>query len=127
MNAVDYDVPQSRERVFCLSILDNTKDFIWPSPQPRVKKIKDILETDEKKIPKNMWMDDKPYIPRENVSESEVGLIWVGNLDFKGNEAIKRVYSPEGVCPTLTTMGGGHRQPKIYIDGRVRKLTPKEC
>jgi len=26
-----------------------------------------------------------------------------------GNEAIKRVYSPEGVCPTLTTMTGGHR------------------
>ena len=45
-----------------------------------------------------------------------------------GNESIKRVYSPDGVCPTLTTMTGGHRQPKIYLgeDG-VRKLTPKEC
>lgn len=47
---------------------------------------------------------------------------------MKANEAIKRVYSPDGICPTLTTMTGGHRQPKIYIAGKgVRKLTPKEC
>ena len=27
--------------------------------------------------------------------------------------SIKRVYDPVGVSPTLTTMGGGHREPKI--------------
>lgn len=37
----------------------------------------------------------------------------VGHLDMKGNDSIKRVYSPEGICPTLTTMGGGHQEPKI--------------
>jgi len=24
-------------------------------------------------------------------------------------------------------MQGGQREPKIFIDGRVRKLTPREC
>lgn len=41
-------------------------------------------------------------------------LIQVGRLDnIKGIEQIKRVYSPEGICPTITTMGGGNREPKI--------------
>lgn len=37
----------------------------------------------------------------------------LGHIDLKGHDAIKRVYSTEGVSPTLTTMGGGHREPKI--------------
>jgi DNA-cytosine methyltransferase len=34
-------------------------------------------------------------------------------VDIKGFDIIKRVYSPEGKSPTLTTMGGGHREPKV--------------
>ena len=37
----------------------------------------------------------------------------LGHVDIKGHDAIKRVYSAESVGPTLTTMGGGHREPKI--------------
>lgn len=127
LNAVDYGVPQSRERVFCISIYQPEKDFIFPKKMPRKVKIKDILE-DETRIPNNMYMNDRPFIFRKKISESDNGLIHVGNLEMAGNESIKRVYSPKGVCPTLTTMTGGHRQPKIYIEGKgVRKLTPREC
>lgn len=127
LNAVDYGVPQSRERVFCISIYHPEKDFIFPDKLPRKVKTKDILE-DETKIPINMYMNDPPFVFREKIAESDNGLIHVGNLEMAGNESIKRVYSPEGVCPTLTTMTGGHRQPKIYIEGKgVRKLTPREC
>lgn len=35
------------------------------------------------------------------------------HIDLKGHDAIKRVYGIDGVSPTLTTMGGGHREPKI--------------
>lgn len=44
--------------------------------------------------------------------------------DIKGNESIKRVYADSGKSPTLTTMGGGHREPKVLIipqKVRVRK------
>src|SRR5690625_3960698 len=37
----------------------------------------------------------------------------LGHVDIKGNDSIKRTYSTEGISPTLTTMGGGHREPKI--------------
>ena len=44
--------------------------------------------------------------------------------DIKGNESIKRVYADTGKGPTLTTMQGGHREPKVLIvpqQVRVRK------
>ena len=46
--------------------------------------------------------------------------------DIKGNESIKRVYAETGKAPTLTTMGGGHRQPKVLV-GRIvgRKINPE--
>jgi|SRR5690625_3141431 len=57
----------------------------------------------------------------------------LGHVDIKGNDSIKRTYSTEGIPPTLTTMGGGHREPKIAEEQevrpryRIRKLTPLEC
>ena len=55
-------------------------------------------------------------------------LKMIGHLDIKGHDAIKRVYSPEGIAPTLTTCGGGYREVKILDLSRfrVRKLTPTE-
>lgn len=37
----------------------------------------------------------------------------LGLLDIKGTEQIRRVYSVNGLAPTLSTMQGGNRQPKI--------------
>jgi len=54
--------------------------------------------------------------------------IQVGEADLKGHDSIKRVYSPDGKSPTLTTMGGGHREPKIAQPELTwRKITPLEC
>ena len=58
-------------------------------------------------------------------------LIEVANLITPGHRANKAVYSEEGISPTLTSMNGGNRQPKIMFNEdtqyRLRKLTPKEC
>lgn len=50
----------------------------------------------------------------------------VGKLDIRGYDQIKRIYSSDGLSPTLSTMQGGNREPKI-LDDRIRKLTPLEC
>ena len=44
-----------------------------------------------------------------------VQCIQVGEADLKGMDCIKRVYAPEGKSPCLTTMGGGHREPKVIV------------
>ena len=33
--------------------------------------------------------------------------------DINGHDILKRVYSPDGKLPTLNTMGGGNREPKV--------------
>lgn len=38
-----------------------------------------------------------------------------------------RIYSENGLSPTLNTMQGGNRQPFIQETARIRKLTPREC
>lgn len=37
------------------------------------------------------------------------------------------VYETDGIAPTIRAYQGGNLEPKILIDGRVRKLTPREC
>ncbi len=54
--------------------------------------------------------------------------IQVGEADINGFDVIRRVYSTKGKAPTLTTMQGGHREPKINTDElHWRKLSVKEC
>lgn len=54
--------------------------------------------------------------------------VQVGEADINGFDILKRVYSRCGKSPTLTTMSGGHREPKTIIGrDQWRKLTPLEC
>jgi len=50
----------------------------------------------------------------------------VATLDVNTHEMLKRVYSKNFKCPTLTCVHGGYQQKKVYINGRRRKLTPVE-
>ena len=55
----------------------------------------------------------------------------IGNIgksdNFGGNPQVTRVYDINGISPTLNTMQGGGREPKIFLDNKIRKLTPREC
>ena len=57
--------------------------------------------------------------------------IQVGDLNHYNYDEMNRVYSKEGCCPTLRTMQGGDRQPRVLEhqtqNFRIRKLTPNEC
>ena len=65
---------------------------------------------------------------RRQLAFSADGLCHIGDADLNGLEVIRRVYHPAGKAPTLTTMQGGHREPKVITsDTTWRKLTPLEC
>ena len=36
-------------------------------------------------------------------------------VDVNGHDILKRVYSPDGKSPTINTMGGGNREPKVVV------------
>lgn len=58
-------------------------------------------------------------------------VVVYGNLQGgkwdKMHEQSRRVYSSEGVSPTIHTMSGGGQKPKIIEYTNIRKLTPLEC
>ncbi|WP_295493830.1 DNA cytosine methyltransferase [uncultured Streptococcus sp.] len=98
LNSKDFGVPQNRERVYIVGHLRGTSG----------REVFPIIKT----------RSDKSIIQLGNIKKTE---------SFGGNPQCGRVYSPAGLAPCLNTMQGGQREPKIFIDGKVRKLTPREC
>ena len=101
LNAKDYGVPQNRERVFVVSILGDHKPYEFAGKIPLDKCIADILEDE---------VDEKYYI---NKPFHLVNKGHQAELDIKGQDCIKRAYGTDKIAPTLTTMQGGMREPKI--------------
>ena len=55
------------------------------------------------------------------------GIIGGGGYE-KILEADRRVYSCDGLSPTVRTVTGGNKDLKVEdLKGRIRKLTPREC
>lgn len=153
LNAKDYGVPQNRERVFVVSILNDSQEYEFPKPIKLTKCIKDILEDniDEKfYMNKPFKLVDKGRIKAEfteiNFEQTKRihgtdsyfqalaaqdrginNILVKAELTCYNNNQVNRVLGKEGICSTLDTMQGGHREPKILEEYRVRKLTPLEC
>lgn len=153
LNAKDYGVPQNRERVFCISILGKHTPYTFPQPIKLNIAIKDVLEdtVDEKYyMNKPFKLVNKGNVKAEftNRNFNQAKVIYGTDSYFKcltakdrgiDNILIKahleginfkqtsQILSSEGISATLNTMQGGHREPKILEEHRVRKLTPLEC
>ena len=57
-----------------------------------------------------------PDVNRKSLSMKTNQVIELGNIVHTGNwnsPQRGRIYSPEGVCPCLSTCGGGGQEPKI--------------
>lgn len=122
LNGSNFDVPQNRERIIMISTLSET----YPNFTTGVKtflSVENIMQVDQNL--KLLYAEDKYKI--FNNSNAEVAkLNHVGNINGKPH-ANKRIYHSLGYAPTLNSMNGGNRQPKVYNGKYVRKLNPLEC
>ena len=168
LNAKDYGIPQNRERVFTVSILDNN-NFEFPKPQELKLRLKDLLE---KNVDGKYYLSDtgiKYFKNQANMRNEkledfrEKRILTVAHGSCKGNnkkvdicltldtqfsnnwrgvllepkcvqigtlygdtwdkriKSIKRVYSKEGLSPTITSCQGGGTEPKIAIKNATKK------
>lgn len=125
LNAKDYGVPQNRERVFCVSVLDG-RGYNFPEPVPLEKHLVDIMENN---------VDDKFYLKQETVDKlvfkhkgytnetrhDKILQVGMKKSEKRKNPSRNRVYDPSGVAPTLNTMQGGGLQPCVLIKNGTKK------
>ena len=125
LNAKDYGIPQNRERVYTISIRkDIPQQFNFPEKEELLLKLKDMLEVEVDE--KYYLSDDKTKGIKLNTTEGNSDNIeLVGKLDIKGHDCVKRIYSKEGLSPTLTDMQGGNRQPKIVEEKEYQRAPLK--
>lgn len=134
LNAKNYGIPQSRERVYLIFIkkeLDNGQ-FKFPEGFDNGIRLKDVLEqqVDEKYYLSKDKVDRFLSAVKEDAAKNENKgnkIQQVGNIADKGegwkNPQAGRVYSTEGCSPTLNTCSGGGHVPKIIccIDRSINK------
>lgn len=56
LNAKDYGVPQNRERIFMVSVLDESFRYEFPKPMPLTLRLKDVLE---EKVDERYYLSQK--------------------------------------------------------------------
>lgn len=115
LNAKDYGIPQNRERVFCVSILNDNQGYKFPEPFELKLRLKDLLEDE---------VEEKFYLSKEQVDR----------IQFSTYTQNKRRIQEKDYCDTLCARD--FKDPKcvrITTDNkraienfRIRKLTPKE-
>ena len=134
LNAKDYGIPQNRERIFVVSIRKDIDGglFEFPKPFDNGLRLKHMLEDN---------VDEKYYINEERCrsllqelkqkEEKLSNIIQINNP----NHFSQRVYSQEGMAPTIPAgnSGGGKEPCKIVCkeesrkDNQVINEEPNEC
>lgn len=138
LNAKDFGVPQNRERTIIVASLNGVKFDFSKLEKETPLAIKDILEKENDSFE---YLDESEYTLIENPKRQPSGLIFTGyrnkKIRTKGtrpntlhlsrvHKQPNRIYSSEGTHPTLSSQESSGRY-FIYHEGRVRKLTLKEC
>jgi len=134
LNAADYGIPQARERVYTISILESElgeNEFEFPIPVPLKRDIRYYLDKDADWDKYKLGNAESAIFFMENgemrVKEATklgykvVEEYDVINVEFP-NSKTRRGRVGKGVAKTLTT---APRQA-IYYDGKLRMLTAKE-
>ena len=143
LNAKNFGIPQSRERVFIVSVRNDIaqNNFCFPQEIPLLRKLKDLLEDN---------VDEKYYLSEnaigrliENPDVSSCIIAGYYKVDGRNNQYISdnnvqritgiydsenkthqagSIYNPIGISPTLTTMSsGGNKQPFILVHEGTKK------
>ena len=122
INAADFGVPQARERVYmvCFRKDLNIKSFKFPVGTGRTKCVRDILEP-------TVDVPEEYYIKRKDLTfydckPKPAGTHRIGYFGKKMQGM--RIFDISYQMPTLCSSTGSEL---ILVDGRIRRLTPREC
>lgn len=129
LNSVTYGMPQKRERIYMVCFRNDLdiNTFKFPKPFKLTRYVNDFLLKDET-IVEDLYIDrpDTYYNDTEDNKYSDKP-IRLGIVN-KGGQG-ERIYSTKGIAITLSAHGGGAfaKTGGYLVNGRPRKLHPREC
>ncbi|BAQ62915.1 DNA-cytosine methyltransferase [Geminocystis sp. NIES-3708] len=138
LNAIDFGVPQNRERTIIIGYLGDIEFDFNKLKKVNHKKLKDVLEDNSEEFE---YLKENEYTLIENPKQQMSGLIFAGyrnkNIRVNGtrpdtqhlsrvHKQPNRIYSSQGSHPTLSSQESAGRYYLLH-NGKVRKLTLKEC
>lgn len=129
LNATDFGMPQKRDRVYMVCFKNdlNCGRFDFPKPFPLSRHVEDFLLKDESMV-SNLYIERSDiYYNVKDDSKFSNKSIRLGIVN-KGGQG-ERIYSTKGIAITLSANGGGvfAKTGGYLINGRPRKLHPREC
>lgn len=128
LRSSDYGVPQARERVYIIAFRKdlNVDKFDFPKPLKEVRVVNDILEQEYSSY-KYINRPDIRFTKEDNSIIDPRKPLQIGFIN-KGGQG-ERIYSVHGAGVTLSAYGGGpaSKTGAFLINGKIRKLTPREC
>ncbi len=131
LNSADYGLPQNRERIYMVCFRKDLKiqNFKFPEPIKLTKHLEDFL-LDENSITNlsELFIERDDLQLKKTINEKYSSRpIRVGMVN-KGGQG-ERIYSPKGIAITFSANGGGvfSKTGGYLIDGKIRKLHPREC
>lgn len=129
LNAVNYGVPQKRERIYMVCFRNdlNINEFNYPKGFKLKKHVEDFLLNDDSLV-SDLYVD-RPDIYYNGVEDNKYSdkSIRLGIVN-KGGQG-ERIYSAKGIAITLSAYGGGifAKTGGYLVNGKPRKLHPREC
>lgn len=104
-------------------ILEDEVDESFYLSETQINRIKTTTyASGARRIQEKAWCDTlcardykDPKCVQVASKDEKAQINMIGLLDIKGNEQVRRVYGTDGISPTLNTMQGGNRQPKILV------------
>ena len=129
LSAVDFGIPQKRERIYMVCFRNdlNVASFNYPEPFELQKHVEDFLLSDENMV-SHLYVDrPDTYFNGKKDEHYSNKTIRLGIVN-KGGQG-ERIYSTKGIAITLSANGGGvfSKTGGYLINGRTRKLHPREC
>lgn len=103
LNSKNFGVPQNRERVFIVGHLRG-------EPRPQVFPIGEADRATNERFEQKDTKSEVAQTIRQRYGNGTGSHIMQLNQPKHSND---RVYGDDGISPTLNTMGGGRRQPKV--------------
>jgi DNA (cytosine-5)-methyltransferase 1 len=126
LNSSKYGCPTSRQRIYFVAFKKQNK-FKFPIPTNEPVRLIDFLESDNDISEKLVIDRNDIYLKDMEIEGCPQKPVRIGTIN-KGGQG-ERIYSPYGHAITLSAYGGGagSKTGAYLINGKVRKLTPREC